>query len=238
MVTGFRHTNFETFSDLVTCIVINLDSRPERWQRVERNCRRRRISPIRFSAHDGDKGRRAFSESDLSPEQLGLWSSFRAVVESNVDTEWILVLEDDAFLLPRFRRRLLAEIRRSEPSFIAIRLGWLGSFAWRHGMSIGTYVRSVPRRLAGRARHALRGRLTNGRNFRRRPLWGTQALLIRRNGVDRLLEILGVATAPLDRAFNEAEWSNQKQFRRARWNLAWQSLSPSDIRVRKGSGGP
>jgi len=97
MLTRSRLSTSAAFSDLVTCFVINLDSRPERWQRVERNCRRRGISPIRFGAHDGDAGRRAFPTSPRSPAELGLWSSFRTVVESDVDTEWILVLEDDAY---------------------------------------------------------------------------------------------------------------------------------------------
>jgi GR25 family glycosyltransferase involved in LPS biosynthesis len=236
MLSKSRRSHFRAFSDLVTCIVINLDSRPERWQRVERNCRQRGISPIRFSAHDGDSGRRAFPASDLSPAQLGLWSSFKAVAESNVDTEWILVLEDDAILLPRFRSNLLKEIRRADSSIVAIRLGWLGSFVWRHGMTIGSYVRRVPRRLLGRARHTIRGTLTDRENFRPRSLWGTQALLIRRDGVVQLLEALGEGTRALDHAFIEAEWSKPEKFKRARRNLAWQSPSPSSIPLRKGSG--
>lgn len=232
MLTRSRLSNSVAYSDLVTCIVINLDSRPERWQRVERNCRRRGIFPIRFRAHDGDQGRQAFPTSDLSPAELGLWSSFKAVVESAVDTEWILVLEDDAFLLPRFRRHVLNEIRRVDPSIIAIRMGWLGSFAWRHGMSIRRFVRSVVRRSLGRARHNIRGRLTVGKDFRPRQLWGTHALLIRRDGVNHLLEILGQATNALDNAFDEAEWSKPSQFKRSRRNLAWQFSSPSSIRVR------
>ena len=231
MLARLRHSKTESFSDLVTCIVINLDSRPERWQRVERHCRRRGISPIRFSAHDGVRGLESFPASPLSPGELGLWSSFKAVVESDVDTEWILVLEDDVILLPRFRRHLLKEIRRADTSIIAIRLGWLGSFVWRHGMSIGWYVRSVPRRVLGRARHNIRGKLTDRKNFRPRPLWGTHALLIRRDGVDRLLETLGQATYALDHAFDDAEWSMSTLFKRSRRNLAWQSPDPSSIRA-------
>jgi len=235
MLTRSRLSTSEAFSDLVTCFVINLDSRLERWQRVERNCRRRGISPIRFSAHDGDAGRRAFPTSPRSPAELGLWSSFRTVVESDVDTEWILVLEDDAYLLPRFRSHLLAEIRRADPSIISVRVGWLGSFVWRHGMTVGWYVRSVPRHLLGRARHTIRGRLTDRNNFRPRRLWGTHALLIRRDGVDLLLETLGEGMSALDDAFDDAEWSNPTRFKRSQRNLAWQAPGPSSIRVGMGS---
>lgn len=221
----------KVFSEQLTCFVINLDSRPDRWQRVERNCRRRSISPIRFSAHDGSKGLESFPGSPLSPGELGLWSSFKAVVEATVDTEWILVLEDDAILLPGFRRHASREIRRAGAEVISIRMGWIGPFAWRFQTTVSWYLRTLPRRVLGDVKHRVRTRFKRGGATRPRPMWGTHALLLRPGASDRLLGALGEARFPLDQAFTSAEWSHPDLFIRSKRNGAWQWPDESNIRA-------
>lgn len=220
-----------TFSDLVTCFVINLDSRPDRWRRVERMCRGRGIEPVRFSAHDGVIGQNEFPYSPLSPGELGLWSSFKTVVTAHVETEWILVLEDDAILLPGFRRQVLKELRRIDPEIISIRMGWLGPFAWRNQSTVTRYFAKLPRRILGHVGHRVRKKLSRGGAVRPRSLWGTHALLVRRAGFDDMFAALGEASAPLDNAFAFAEMSEAHRFIRSKRNRAWQWPDASDIRA-------
>lgn len=240
MFSKENHPNSKKFSDLVTCYVINLDSRPERWRRVEHFCKRRGIDPIRFSAHDRERGRLAFPGSPLAPSELGLWSSFNTVIQSDVETEWILVLEDDAFLLPRFRRHAVREVFRAGPEVLAIRMGWLGPFVWRDTTRLHTYLLRLPKRMARPIWHAVRRFVSRNSDEITRSIWGTHALLIRRDGVEQLIHSLGGALLALDDAFTNAERREPAVFARARRNRAWQWPDSSDIREdrsrRKGSG--
>lgn len=218
------------FSERITCLVINLDSRPDRWQRMRFLCSFQGIEPNRFRAHDGDEGSLRYPRSPLSPAELGLWSSFTAAIKSPVETEWILVLEDDSLLLPRFRKQALKEIRRASDQVTSIRMGWMGPIAWHSHMTLSRYLQMMPRMLLGELRHRARRRFSSRGDVELRAIWGTHVLLIRRARLDQLLLKLGEATLPLDEAFTSAEWTEPVHFVRARRNRAWQWPDRSDIR--------
>jgi hypothetical protein len=217
------------FSELVTCIVINLDSRPDRWRRVSRMCRLHRITAHRFSAHDRERGRLEFPDSALSPAELGLWSSIVTAVRQPVDSEWILILEDDAILLPRFRRHVLQEIENAGKEALAIRLGWVGRFIWKAQLNFFGYVIRLPKRVAEAATSRVRiGPLKKIQPIQPRFV-GAHAFLLRRAAVDQILEALGPGDDPPDVAFLRAEKITPNVFVRSPRNRAWQWPDRSDI---------
>lgn len=217
------------FSELVTCYVINLDSRPDRWERMRKMCRRHRIDAHRFSAHDQVAGKSAYPNSPLVPSELGLWSSFSAVIQLSVATEWILVLEDDALLLPGFRRQVIRHIARAAPEVMSIRLGWLGRLVWRPHVSVRRYFGRLPKRLISLILERLPRRVLPRLRPSPRSLFGTQAVLVRRCHAAQMLRFLGPAEVPLDRAMINEEVARPHEFTRAKRNLVWQWPSPSDI---------
>lgn len=217
-----------SFSNSVTCVVINLDSRPDRWRRIRFICRLHGIVPIRFSAHDRDRGRSTFPDSTLAPAELGIWSSFVAVLKLELDTEWILVLEDDAVLVPGFRKRALKMIRRSSPHVLSIRMGWNGCLNWSSGLPFPKYLFDLVRRIPRCIWRHLRNCATHEKEGSLR-LYGSQANLIRRKSASELVEILGNGVESLDVALIDAEKSQPDRFLRSRRNLAWQWPDQSDI---------
>lgn len=221
------------FGSAVTCVVINLEARPDRWKRMGRICRMHGIDPQRFSAHDRERGRAAFPDSSLSPAELGLWSSFVTVISQPFDTEWILVLEDDALLLPRFRRRALTEIRRAPADVYAIRMAWLGRFSWLPGRSVPTYLGKVARNVALTFIRGVQGLVRRNKRESKSIPWGAHATLIRRETVDRLIAILNPGTEPLDGALIRLELDPPHHGRRAQWNCAWQWHDSSDIQLER-----
>lgn len=217
------------FADHVTCVVINLDSRPDRWERVRRMCRRHGIEPIRFSALDREQGRAEFPESTVGPSELGLWASFLTVVQSEVDTDWILVLEDDAMLLPGFKRSVEKCIEGASPDVASVRVGWLGQFAWIQPVDVVRYLFRIARWVTVNATAVVRGGWSSRRQLAINQRFGTHAVLVRRIHVPRLLQVLGRAETPLDWAFVRAERSSPDVFTRWKRNTAWQRPSRSDI---------
>lgn len=216
------------FNNRVTCVVINLDRRPDRWRRMRLLCRLHGITPIRFSAHDRERGRTTFPDSTLGPAELGIWSSFIAVLELKVGTEWILVLEDDAVLVPRFRKQALKLIGRASPEVLSIRMGWNGCLNWPTGLSFPKYVYGLVLRLR-RCFRERRADHSKGADRRSRPLYGAQANLIRRKSVSEFRQAIGKAEQALDVVLINLENSHPHQFVRSRRNLAWQWPDRSDI---------
>lgn len=223
---------------LITCFAINLDRRTDRWRRTKLLCRLHRLSVNRFSAHDGVKGAAHYPNSRQFPSELGLLSSFAAVVRTPVDTPWILVLEDDVMPLPRFRRHVLREIRRAGPDVVAIRLGWLGRSAWRpHRSILANLKRSL--RLAFRAVVRRVAALVGiHRPETKHAPWGTHCVLVRADGVERMLSVLEPTDLPLDAAFMYAESIDGSAFVCSERNGAWQWPSVSDIETERGAAHP
>ncbi len=221
----------DAFTHVVTCVVINLDSRPDRWRRVQKMCRRHGIEPRRFSAHDGDRARREVVDSPLSPAELGIWSSYRHAALTECSTDWILILEDDALLLPRFRYHVLADIDAASPEVIAIRMGWLGSFAIRPSSRPLRYLLKAGHGALSSLPAAVR-RLSGLQKILRTPnLWGAHAVLVRRSRVSAFVDHLGPPDAPLDHAFVRLETSLPASFVRSSRNRVWQRIGVSDIQA-------
>jgi hypothetical protein len=165
----------------------------------------------------------------LSPAELGLWSSFREAVTSDVDTEWILVFEDDALLLPRFRHHAVQEVRRATPEVVAIRIGWNGRFQWDSSHSFFEYIIRLPKRYLELIAFRVLHRADAESRFAPKK-YGTQALLIRAGCAEGLLEALSPGELPLDVAFIEAERTLPREFVITRRSRAWQWPGRSDIR--------
>ncbi len=212
-------------------MVINPDARPDRWRRVERMCRQRGIEPQRFSAHTSVHGEAMFPDSPLSPAERGLWSSFLGVVTANHDTEWILVLEDDVVLVPRFRRHALRVAQSVPGEVVTVRMGWLGLFTWHESMNIRRYATLVAKRILVRCRAWFRFLVRKDAEMNRPTRWGTHAVLIRVSGVDQLVQDLGMPNVPLDHAFLRLEESDPSRFTRSSRNRAWQRIGVSDIQA-------
>lgn len=233
MVGIMRRSAQSSFSDQVTSFVINLDHRADRWRRVRTLCRLQGIDVRRFSAHDGERLSAEHPQSPLTKGELGLWSSVHGVLSTLVETQWILIFEDDAVPLPRFRRHVLREIRSAGDDVLMMRLGWLGRFAWLPNDSFGTFLRRAVRVIvrAGRRRLTRSGDVRGTRGSV--SPWGTQCLLVRTAHVDRVLDELGPMAAPLDVALFKAEARAPQQFIRPRRNRAWQWPSRSDIEIER-----
>lgn len=221
--------NREGFSSLVTTLVINLDTRSDRWKRMKRVCRRSGIIPRRFSAHDAARGKETFPDSRLGPSEVGIWSSFVTAVQSEVDTPWLLILEDDALLRPGFRRAVHSYVETSSPDVATVRLGWLGHFAWRPGVSFPRYLFRMSRGILFNVWRKIRHRGRTRPEPQALPRFGAHAVLVRRAQIPLLLSSLGPAEIPLDVALLQAELSTPDVFTLSRRNLAWQWPSPSDI---------
>jgi hypothetical protein len=166
----------------------------------------------------------------LSPAELGLWSSFREAVTSDVDTQWILVFEDDALVLPRFRHHAVQEVRRATREVVAIRIGWNGRFQWDSSHSFFEYVIRLPKRFLELIAFRVLHRADAGSRFAQTKKYGTQALLIRAGCGEGLLEVLSPGQVPLDVAFIEAERTHPREFVITRRSRAWQWPGRSDIR--------
>lgn len=225
-----RPSQSRSFDDMVTCVVINLETRPDRWRNLKLFCRIQNIHPVRFAAHDREQGRAAFPDSLLAPSELGLWSSFLGVVRSDVGTDWLLVLEDDAFLLPRFRHHVMTEIHRAPSSVAAIRIAWIGRLQWDRGMPFWRYVIRLPKRLGEKMHDRWQRRGAGDHRVSVKKFYGTHALLIRRDGADQIIELLKPARDPLDVAFTHAEQTAPDVFVRSKKSRAWQWPNRSDIR--------
>lgn len=193
-------------------------------------CKVHRITPNRFSAHGHERGRLEFSDSALSSGELGLWSSFTSAMKQSVETEWILLLEDDALLLPRFRRQVIAEIRNCHDDVMAIRMGWLGKWAWFPGWSFAVYVRRLCRNAVLLGPEFLHGRFRIHTNDSTSRLWGAHATLIRRSSSERLSILLEPGHEPLDGAILRLEEDGSGAVIRSKRNAAWQWPDRSDIR--------
>lgn len=200
---------------------------------MQRVCKRRGIIPLRFRAHDRNRGKETFPESRLEPSELGIWSSFAAVVQSEVDTEWILVLEDDAVLLPGFRRRVIKIIDDVSANVVSVRLGWLGQFAWRPQISLVRYlarlVKSIVTRWTVVVASRLRGRSLAEEHGVALHRYGAHAVLVRARAVPTMLSTFGPAEVPIDVALIRAERAAPDLYTLSRRNLAWQWPSRSDI---------
>lgn len=218
----------QRFADLVTCVVINLDTRPERWQRTQRLCRLHGITPVRFAAHDKERGAERFPNVEISLGERGLWSSFLEILNTDYKTEWLLIFEDDVLPLPRFRHHIMSEICNVPEDVASIRLGWLGRYWWTPELNYkGNSIRIL--KAAGRLILARFGK----RKLSGTTLCGTHALILRTHDLELIAESLLPVDTPLDLAFVRAEGIWPGKFRLAGRNRAWQWPDKSDIQPRR-----
>ena len=95
--------DFNAYFPVKVCI--NLDRRPDRWEKMVRAFERHRIEGvIRFPAVDGRQIERP-ADSPLCAGELGCLRSHLAVVKRHRDAPRLLILEDDCLFVPDFRER-------------------------------------------------------------------------------------------------------------------------------------
>ena len=222
-----------------TCVAINLDVRHARWRLVRVGCRLHRIEVQRFAAHTGADGRRTWPDQPLTDGEVGLWSSFVSVLALAVSTEFLLVLEDDAMLLPGFNRHVRRLTAGLDADVAVVQLGWLGDSSWRLRLSPAANVRKVlrPRSRWRAMRRHYRAWRAGEWAASRAPLQpgllgGTHALLLRTSARDDLAAWMGEPDLPLDKAMARIARQHPGTVLRSRRNLAWQAPFHSDIAKR------
>jgi hypothetical protein len=209
-------------------IVINLDSRQDRWRFQQRQARLRRITIERFPASTAAEGRAAFPESPITDGALGLWlSNLRLADLVRGDPGLTLVLEDDALLSVWFRRRVHTLCELFPEDAWAVQAGYLTDSSPRPQHHVLANVKRVLRP---------RSRLREWRDPppRTGPFYeelrnGTQAMLVRNATFGEMLRCSGPGVVGLDRAFAAAAEKHQGRLFRARHTIAGQWFSSSDI---------
>jgi hypothetical protein len=219
------------------CIVINLDSRPDKWASASDQCRRVGLRPERFSALDPDEALQRFGEVGLRGGNLGLNASFDAILEmiatDDDDAPWTLILEDDVRFLRSFSiQRITDLLNQADERTLAVRLGRLSGNEWRVDKSmienLHRFVRPRARAKTALARISREPKdgLVRSHAFQA----GTHAVAVRRSTVEQLRAALNPYEQPLDHLFYRAMQSLPSGYLYdSRRNLASQRSVASDI---------
>lgn len=210
---------------------INLDKRSNRRRLQERQARLHGIRLSRVPAIDG-RTIHGHSTTNLSAGAVGLWLTFEQLINDlNRDNhETVLILEDDAILVPGFKKRVRKIIARTSRSDVSlVQIGHIGNSAWRRNYS---FWRNIKKILRPRSRlRELREREDNAtadKWFSPHLGAGTHALLVYPGSFREDLKQID-RTQPLDRAFVLYATQHPGRFVRSRRNLAYQFPFESDI---------
>lgn len=210
---------------------INLERRKDRRQFQERQAALHRLRVERVEAIDGTKASLEELPGSLSAGAEGLWLTFVGLVEwlAKDGVEAAVILEDDAVLVPRFRKRIQNLLDQDLDSVALVQLGYIGKSAWRSNYST---LRNIKKILRPRSRYrevmaALRTPAERG-VFASNLGAGTHCLLV---FPTRMLAELPMIdrTQPLDRALVLHAATAKGRFLRSRKNLAYQLPFESDI---------
>jgi hypothetical protein len=216
--------------------VINLAERTDRMASIRRQERLHRLPPVRrFEALRAAEARAKVPiDAALGDGAAGLIGSFSELIaaRSRASAQWLIVLEDDALLVPGFRSAAsLAIASAAERGAIAVQLGWIHRLRWRSDRSFleNLVVRTLRPRL--RARILVDWVSSRQSREQRRTSWGfgTHALAVDASRAGELLDTLQPFDAPLDLLFMRAADRRPSLLSRSRVCLATQRLATSDI---------
>lgn len=211
--------------------VINLDSRPDKWKKVQRSLARVGLDATRVAAFDAAAGRQRLPSAEVDGGDLGLVASFVGLVEqlSSSSAEWVLVFEDDARFTRAFTVPLLEGILQQAPDGVAlVQFGFLTGSEWRreNGLvkSLHRFIRPRARLVALRNYH--RGvSLQSPRSFR----VGTHAIAVRPSGARKIVEAMQPYDGPLDHLVHRAMRQQPEAFVQTSKRLVSQRAHRSDI---------
>ena len=214
----------------VPIYVINLDTRPERWEAIQRRLAAHGLSAERFSALDGERARsRGYRVCVPATEQpewrvgdggLGCAAShielYRRISEGG--DQGAVIFEDDALLADEFTPRTQAALRDRSSQTSLISLGWL-------------FHRRTARGRAADAAYRLRGRGPRDRLALQPFEMGAHCYWVGREFSAAAPELMSPVFAPIDamlRALTHyASWQCE-----VHWPpLATQDATPSDIQL-------
>jgi hypothetical protein len=231
---------------------INLSERVGRRRAIELQLRLHRIPATRVEALTPERARAVVTDSRLELGELGLNATWiqllRSVLERPADhtPEWLVVLEDDTVLVPRFGRRLLDTLAAAPPECAFLQLAHLDRYSWRSHRptraNLRTKAAMVVRRTAALPRRPSRTRA---------PLFGTDlragshVCAVRSAHAQLLVDLLIEQDIITDDAFLAGAAAHPGRFLRYRGQLGYQLPFASDIadarhrrRLRSGPAGP
>ena len=215
----------------VPLFVINLDSRPERWDAIQRRLAVHGLRARRFSALTaGDATARGYRICLPRAEQpewrvghgaLGCAASHIEIYRqiSQGGSQGAVIFEDDALLENDFTARAQAALQNRSSQTALLSLGWL-------------FYRSTARTRVADAANRLRGSGPTRDRLAFQPFgMGSHCYWVSREFAAAAPELMAPVFAPVDamlRAFTHyASWQSE-----IHWPpLATQDTSPSDIQV-------
>lgn len=217
----------------------NQPHRTGRRRSIEWQGRLHGFDPIRITGFDRDGAADAvLPDSRLSagPKALGAtwFLHVRAVGLHGArhQAEWLLLLEDDALLIPGFVQRAEAALAQVPDDCLLVQLGFLSKYTWFSGRRL--WLNAV---MAGlfivRGEWRPNARLQGGGDdprFSRDLLVGSHATAVRVSTIPELLEILQPFEHATDDLFRARAQTHPGRFLRSRRQLAIQApLFRSDL---------
>jgi GR25 family glycosyltransferase involved in LPS biosynthesis len=228
---------------------INLDHRQDRRRSIERQLHRQGIPGLRVPALAVEEGRASLPHAKVLDGEVGLLATWSALLEqvqhegTRDGAQWLLVLEDDALLVPRFRKRVEAALNDVPPGCSVVQLAALTRYTIvRERVLWKTLVLCAIWLIRGEwtARARRRGGGPDPR-FSTEVKMGAHAVAVRASAASDVAKIITAADVPLDVAFADTAQRDRGSVLRYRRQLAFQNpFAGSDIepdrRERRGHG--
>ncbi len=209
----------------------NLAHRRGRRRSVEFQGRIHGLDVVRIESLGPGDADEILPHSDLWPGTKALMAGWNRTLHevahhgARHDASWLVLLEDDVLLSPRFRRRTIAALQAVPDDCLLVQLGFLSKYTWfaprpfwKNVVMAGLYVVRGEWRTAARRRgggdHPL---------FSRELFSGGQASAVRIETIPTLLELLEPYELVTDDLFRDRADRHPGGFLRSRRQLAIQA---------------
>jgi hypothetical protein len=216
---------------------INLARRTGRRRWMELQLKLHRLNATRVDALDPEQGRVVLPHSRLQGGELGLnatWVELLREVETTGARDrarWLVLIEDDAVLVPGFRRRITALLDEVPEEPVLVQFAHQTPYTWRRERGLRANMRLC---LAYTKRRILRQETrviadTGDGPFSKQVTWGAHVNAVRVSGIPALLELMEPHDEVTDRAFHLRAETHPGQFLRYQGQLGHQLPFQSDL---------
>lgn len=170
---------------MIRYVYLNLPQRPGRRRWMELQCRLHHLGARRIEALRPNEGRVILPDSRLELGELGINATWVTLLQKLADDsprddhEWLVILEDDALLVPRFRRSVERVLAQAPRTCSLVQLAHLLPGSWRPDPRLLVKVSRKARSTARRLRAHIRPRNEPKGGFSPSMQWGAHIVAVR-----------------------------------------------------------
>ncbi|MDZ7677440.1 MAG: hypothetical protein U5K29_02680 [Acidimicrobiales bacterium] len=220
---------------MTSYVYLNLPERTGRRRSIELQARLHRLDVRRIEALGPEQGRKVLPGSELELGELGLnatWvSMLRDLIEGGPGSEheWLVLLEDDTLLAPRFRRRVDRVLDQVPDECMLVQLGRVTPFQPTPGDLVMAIVGAAVRYTIKHGGAAWRRRREPRQEFTTELAWGSHVVAVRVSSIPELLAAFLEVDLVTDELFKLQAREHPGTMLRYHRQLGWQLPFRSDI---------